>query len=196
MLWGSLSEPVVHYDTLRSQRYLFQVPSSIVQDIPRYTDRTDRLYIANSEYHLNNIFTDAPINSSDGLMYWLDSSYNGQLIHYQTNLKKLVFIFRTRVQDLPVETSGSGFRIFAYSGGMFRGCFKVYKEVIYFHHSIMDNSVSNEPQSEKTYILIHITDQFSIFCVFFGFQSQSFIFYVLSTETAHHWLSQNLEWRF
>ena len=96
---------------------IFQVPSSITQNLLRFSDRTDRLYIGNNDYRLNSIFTDTPINNTDGLMYWLDSSHNGQLLHYQTNLKKLVLLFRTRVQDLPIESTGSGFRIYAYSSG-------------------------------------------------------------------------------
>ena len=96
---------------------MFQVPSSITQNLLRFSDRTDRLYIGNIDYRLNSIFTDTPINNTDGLMYWLDSSHNGQLLHYQTNLKKLVLLFRTRVQDLPIESTGSGFRIYAYSSG-------------------------------------------------------------------------------
>lgn len=87
----------------------------------RYSDKSDRLYLATTDFDENKVFTDNLIQKEDGVQYIFDRDDNDMFFHYNFNVERLVLILRTTLLESLRMDHGVGFRLLVYSTGI--NCF-------------------------------------------------------------------------
>ena len=82
----------------------------------RFSDKLDRLYIANESFALNLVFSEDVIHKSSGLIAVLDTESGHLVPHYITEPGNIRLICRTVVQVKDSQDSHAvGFRLLAYT---------------------------------------------------------------------------------
>ena len=97
---------------------MFQVFQRLDGDTSKFSDKLDRLYIANGRFDLNLVFSEANIYDSSDLIAVLDNDSGHIVPHYITEPGNIRVIWRTIVQVKDSRDSHAvGFRMLAYTDG-------------------------------------------------------------------------------
>ena len=97
------------------------MPTEVDGSAARYSDKSDRLYLATADFDENKVFTDNVIQKEDGIQYIFDRDDNDMFFHYNFNVERLVLILRTTLLQSLRTDHGVGFRLLVYSTGI--NCF-------------------------------------------------------------------------
>ena len=87
------------------------------QDDRLFSDTIDRLYIVNDTFDLRYIFSNEAVSTVRGVIALYDKDIERQVSHFQRNSRIIRIIWRTVFQEVAMDSSANGFRIFVYPSG-------------------------------------------------------------------------------
>ena len=103
---------------------MLSIKSFIIQIVKRsqlgdrlFSDSIDRLYIVYDTFDLENIFSNEAVEAVHGVIAMYDKDVKRKVSHFKYNSKIIWLIWRTVFQDVAMDSSANGFRIFVYPSG-------------------------------------------------------------------------------